>query len=133
MIWYLILALITIGPFAIYFIGKAFNSSFDKSKNYYIDAELVKKTINHKEEMEKDIIFDETISSKEETTYTFEFLTNKSEILEFNVTEEDFNNVAKGSRGKLCYKKYLGIPTFMSFAIKTTKTIRLENNERKYK
>ena len=115
MIWYLILALIVIAPFAIYFIGKTFQNAFRKSKNYYCDAESVKKTINHKEEVEKDIIFDETISSKEETTYTFQFMTDKSEILEFNVTEEDFNSVAKGSKGKLCYKRYLGIPTYISF------------------
>ena len=115
MIWYLILVLIIIAPFAIYFIGKAFQNGFSKSKNYYCDAELVKKTINHKEEIEKDIIFDEVISSKEDTTYTFQFLTNKSEILEFNVTEEDFNSIAKGSKGKLCYKRYLGIPTYISF------------------
>ena len=115
MIWYLILALIVITPFAIYFIGKTFQNSFNKSKNYYCDAELVKKTINHKEEVEKDIIFDETISSKEETTYTFQFMTDKSEILEFNVTKEDFNSVAKGSKGKLCYKRYLGIPAYISF------------------
>ena len=115
MIWYLILALIVIAPFAIYFIGRAFQNGFNKSKNYYCDAELVKKTINHKEEVEKDIIFNETIFSKEETTYTFQFMTDKSEILEFNVTEEDFNSVAKGSKGKLCYKRYLGIPTYISF------------------
>lgn len=115
MIWYLILALIMIGPFVIYFIGKTFQNGFSKSKSYYIDAELVKKTINHKEEIEKDIIFDETISSKEETTYTFEFLTSNSQTLLFNVTEDDFNSVTKGSRGKLCYKKYLGIPTYISF------------------
>ena len=115
MIWYLILALIVFAPFAIYYIGKAFQNGFSKSKNYYCDAELVKKTINHKEEVEKDIIFNETIFSKEETTYTFQFMTDKSEILEFNVTEEDFNSVAKGSEGKLCYKKYLGIPIYISF------------------
>ena len=115
MIWYLMLVLIVIAPFAIYFIGKTFQNGFSKSKNYYCDAELVKKTINHKEEVEKDIIFDETISSKEETTYTFQFMTDKSEILEFNVAEEDFNSVAKGSKGKLCYKRYLGIPTYISF------------------
>ena len=115
MIWYLLLALIIIAPFAIYFIGKSFQNGFSKSKNYYCDAELVKKIINHKEEIEKDIIFEETISSKEDTTYTFQFLTDKSEILEFNVTEEDFNSLAKGSKGKLCYKRYLGISTFISF------------------
>lgn len=115
MIWYLILALIIIGPFAIYFIGNTIQNGFSKSKNYCCDAELVKKIINHKEEVEKDIIFEETISSKEETTYMFQFMTDKSEILEFNVTEEDFNSIAKGSKGKLCYKRYLGIPTYISF------------------
>ena len=115
MIWYLILALIIIGPFVIYFVGKAFQNGFSKSKNYYCNAELVKKTIKNKEEIEKDIIFDEVISSKEDTTYTFQFLTDKSEILEFNVAEEDFNSVAKGSKGKLYYKRCLGIPTYISF------------------
>lgn len=115
MIWYLILSLIIIAPFSIYFVGKTFQNGFSKSKSYYCDAELVKKTINHKEEMEKDIIFDEAISSKEEITYTLQFMTDKSEMLEFNVTEEDFDSVTKGSKGRLCYKRYLGIPTYISF------------------
>ena len=118
MIWYLILALIIAGPFIIYFVVKALQSSFNRSKNHYIEAQLVRKTINNKEEIEKDIIFDEVISEKKDTSFTLEFMTSESKILKFNVSEEDFNSVQKDMKGILCYKVYLGIPTYISFMSK---------------
>lgn len=115
MIWYLILFAICISPFLIYFVVKLLQKSFIKSKNYYCEAILVKKEIRTKEEIEKDIIFNEVISSKNDTTYTLYFLTSNNDNLEFNVTKEDFDKYNKDSKGKLVYKKYLGIPSFISF------------------
>lgn len=117
MIWYLILALIIIAPFVIYFVGKALQKHFNNSKDYY-DAELITKTIKYKSEIEKDIIFNEKISEKQDVEYCLEFLLSDSTHMAFTVLKEDFDSITTNSKGKLCYKKILGIPTFISFEIK---------------
>lgn len=118
MIWYLILLLIIVSPFAIYFIIKALQAHFDKSKDYAYEAILVKKTVLNIEEIEKDLMFFEEISSTKETEFKLSFMLKDSNIIEFNVLEEDFNRYNKDSKGILHYKKCFGIPTFMYFDIR---------------
>lgn len=72
-------------------------------------ATVVKKYIKHLKEEERDVIFDDVLSSNTKTTYELVLETEKYKDFNIEVDKNTFDSVTVGSKGIASYTKILGI------------------------
>ena len=72
-------------------------------------AIVVKKYIKHLKEEERDVIFDDVLSSNTKITYELVLETDTYKDFNIEVDKETFDSVIVGSKGIASYTKILGI------------------------
>lgn len=73
------------------------------------NATVVKKYVKHLKEEERDVIFDDVLSSNTKTTYELILETEKYKDFNIEVDKNTFDSVVVGSKGIASYTKILGI------------------------